>query len=277
MSPPALEIDQLVIEYGGHAGLRHRPGVRAVDRVSLRVAAGEFVGLVGESGSGKTSIANAVLGLVHPLRGTISLGGNRVTGVKGRRGRQLRRGAQLIMQDPYDALDPHQSVRALIEEPMLVHRTEPSRQLRRDHVRRALERVGLVPTGDFEHRRPHELSGGQRQRAAIAACLVVNPKVLIADEPVSMLDVSVRAGILHLLDRLRSDEGTAIVMITHDLPTAAAFCDRLIVMHEGQIVEQDEPRQLIRAPQSQYTRELLAATPVLNRQPPTAIRLETRA
>ncbi|WP_344042673.1 ABC transporter ATP-binding protein [Nocardioides panacihumi] len=262
MRPMGLNIRDLVIDYPARRG---SGATRAVDGVNLHLDRGEFVGIVGESGSGKSSIANAIMGLAPVTSGEISLGDTNLAALRGKRARHARRPLQLVMQDPFEALDPHLSVHRLVEEPLVVHKLGRSREERRTRVREALEQVGLSPAEDFEGRRPHELSGGQRQRVCVAAALIVDPHVVIADEPVSMLDVSVRAGVLHMLDASRR-RGNAVLMITHDLPTAAAFCDRLIVMHQGRIVEQGTSLQVVGNPSHHYTRELLDATPALGRQ-----------
>jgi peptide/nickel transport system ATP-binding protein len=167
---------------------------------------------------------------------------------------------QLIYQDPYESLDPRLSVQAAVEEPLQIHGLGGSRKERREHVRDALARVELSPPELFLERYPHELSGGQRQRVAIAASIVLGPDLLVADEPVSMLDVSVRAGVLNLLDRLRK-EGLGILMITHDLSTAARFADRIAVMYLGRIVEQGPAQAVVRDPQHPYTKALLSVVP----------------
>jgi peptide/nickel transport system ATP-binding protein len=224
------------------------------------VGRGEFVALVGESGSGKTSMANAVLGLAPISAGRVRLAGIELAGLGRREARRARRKAQLIMQDPFEALDPLFSVRALVEEPLLVHERGLDADARRARVDSALSSVGLDPD-EFADRRPHELSGGQRQRVAVAAALIVEPSLLIADEPVSMLDVSVRAGILHLLDAIRTQRQMGVLMITHDLPTALAFCERVLVMRNGEILANGTPAEIRSDSQAPYTRELLDATP----------------
>jgi peptide/nickel transport system ATP-binding protein len=215
---------------------------------------------VGESGSGKTTTAQTILRLIKPEAGTIRFEGEVITGISGRELRTLRRHVQLIFQDPYESLDPRFRVRATIEEPLLVHGEAEGKADRERRVREALERAGLTPPELFLDRYPHELSGGQRQRVAIAATLVLNPKLLLADEPVSMLDVSVRAGILRLLDELR-DAGLGIIMITHDLSTAAHFADRIAVMYLGRIVEEGPAREVVHAPKHPYTKALLSVVP----------------
>ena len=261
-APALLVVAGLVVNY--HAKRRLGQGAApapAVDDLSFSVDAGDFLALVGESGSGKTSVANAVLGLAPITSGSVRLDSVELAGLGRRAGRTARRAVQLIMQDPFDALDPLFSVGAILEEPLLVHEPELDSAGRGARVEAALADVGLVPAGDFVDRLPHELSGGQRQRVSIAAALVVEPHLLIADEPVSMLDVSVRAEILHLLDEIRTERRMAILMITHDLPTALAFCDRVLVMRSGRLVSEGTPPYIRAEARDPYTRELLAATP----------------
>ena len=243
--------------------LRRRPrrSVRAVDGVSLSVAPGELLAIVGESGSGKTSTLDAVLGMVTAASGTIEVDGTDITGLSRRRLRPYRRHMQVVYQDPYDSLELRFRVRQLVEEPLLVHKVGRTRADRARLVEQALVRAGLTPPDDFVDRYPHELSGGQRQRVAIAISLVLEPRLLLADEPVSMLDVSVRAGVLALLDELRRDGSMGVMMITHDLSTAARYADRIAVMYLGRIVEQGTATEVIRTPLHPYTRALLAAVP----------------
>jgi len=222
---------------------------------------GEMLALVGESGCGKSTTAQAILGMITPTAGSIRLHGTDIAGLSGRGLRQMRRRVQMIYQDPYESLDPRFRVRATMEEPMQVHGIGSSRAERRALAVDALERAGLSPAEAFLDRYPHELSGGQRQRVAIAASLVLGPDLLLADEPVSMLDVSVRAGVLSLLDTLRRDGKMGILMITHDLSTAAHFADRIAVMYLGRIVEHGPARQVVRNPQHPYTRALLSVVP----------------
>jgi len=174
--------------------------------------------------------------------------------------RPLRRRIQMVYQDPYESLDPRLRVRQAVEEPLAIHRIGDSREEREARVREALERVELTPPELYLDRYPHELSGGQRQRVAIAAALVLDPALLVADEPVSMLDVSVRAGVLSLLDSLKRS-GLAILMITHDLSTAARFADRIAVMYLGRIVEEGPAAEVVRSPQHPYTQALLSVVP----------------
>jgi oligopeptide/dipeptide ABC transporter ATP-binding protein len=238
-----------------------RAWVSAVDGVSLSVRTGEMLAVVGESGCGKTSTAQAILRMVEPTSGSIELSGRDITTLDGAELRSVRRTMQMVYQDPYESLDPRFRVRRAVEEPMAIHGIGGSKQERAKLVIEALERVELSPADLFVDRYPHELSGGQRQRVAIAASLVLDPKLLLADEPVSMLDVSVRAGILTLLDRLRRDGDMGILMITHDLSTAAHFADRIAVMYLGRIVEEGPSREVVGNPQHPYTRALMSVVP----------------
>jgi oligopeptide/dipeptide ABC transporter ATP-binding protein len=286
-----LEVDDLVVRYPIPRGLvgslarRPQQAVHAVDGVSLRVGRGELLALVGESGCGKTSTAQAVMRLVEADAGEIRFEGNDLTPLGTRELRPLRRRIQMVYQDPYESLDPRLRVRQAVEEPLVIHRLGGSKQERRRRVHEALARVELTPPELFLERYPHELSGGQRQRVAIAAALVLEPVFLVADEPVSMLDVSVRAGVLGLLDRLKRD-GLGILMITHDLSTAARFADRIAVMYLGRVVEEGPAVEVVRNPRHPYTRALLSVVPrrdprdrrkveILRGETPDAVRIPT--
>jgi peptide/nickel transport system ATP-binding protein len=266
VAPPLLEVEDLVTQYPIPRGIlgtikrRPRLTVHAVDGVSFSVGEGEMVALVGESGCGKTSTAQTVIRMVESNSGSIRFHGSELTGLGARDLRPFRREIQIIYQDPYESLDPRFTVRDTIEEPIRVHGLSESASAREAKVHEAMERAGLTPAELFIDRFPHELSGGQRQRVAIAAALVLEPKLLIADEPVSMLDVSVRAGILALLDSLRRD-GMGVLMITHDLSTAAHFADRIAVMYLGRIVEEGPARDVVRNPQHPYTKALISVVP----------------
>jgi peptide/nickel transport system ATP-binding protein len=264
---PLLDVRNLVVRYPVRRGIvgalarEPRRSVRAVDGVSFSVRAGEMLALVGESGCGKTSTAQAILRLVDPVSGRIAVEGRDVTHLSHREMRPVRRTIQMIYQDPYESLDPRFRVRQAIEEPMLIHRVGGNRADRRRRITDALARVELTPPEMYLDRYPHELSGGQRQRVAVAAGLVLDPKLLVADEPVSMLDVSVRAGVLRLLDGLRRTGSLGVVMITHDLSTAARFADRIAVMYLGRIVEEGPAREVVRDPRHPYTQALLSVVP----------------
>ncbi len=240
---------------------RPRQWVRAVDDVSFSLRRGEMVALVGESGCGKTTTAQTILRMIEPMAGTIMVDGRDITALSQRRLRPLRRDIQMVYQDPYESLDPRFRVRQTVAEPLLVHGIGSTRAERDNLVADALERAGLAPAGLYLDRYPHELSGGQRQRVAIAAALALDPVLLLADEPVSMLDVSVRAGVLALLDALRRDGRLGVLMITHDLSTAAHFADRIAVMYLGRIVEYGPARSVINDPQHPYTKALLSVVP----------------
>ena len=240
---------------------RPRQWVRAVDDVSFSLRRGEMVALVGESGCGKTTTAQTILRMIEPMAGTIMVDGRDITALSQRRLRPLRRDIQMVYQDPYESLDPRFRVRQTVAEPLLVHGIGSTRAERDNLVVDALERAGLAPAGLYLDRYPHELSGGQRQRVAIAAALALDPVLLLADEPVSMLDVSVRAGVLALLDALRRDGRLGVLMITHDLSTAAHFADRIAVMYLGRIVEYGPARSVISDPQHPYTKALLSVVP----------------
>ena len=264
--PTLLEVENLVTRYpvprgfAGSVTRQPRRVVHAVEGVSFRVRAGEMLALVGESGCGKTTTAQSVLRMVDPASGAIRFRGRDITGLGARDLRPIRREIQMIYQDPYESLDPRFRVRETVEEPVRVHGLGGSKDERRRLVLEALERAELTPPEVYVDRFPHELSGGQRQRVAIAASLVLDPKLLLADEPVSMLDVSVRAGVLRLLDALRND-GLGVLMITHDLSTAAHFADRIAVMYLGRIVEEGPSNEVVRNPQHPYTKALLSVVP----------------
>jgi oligopeptide/dipeptide ABC transporter ATP-binding protein len=280
--PPLLEVEGLVTRYPVPRGVvgalarRPRRWVHAVAGVSFRVRRGEMLALVGESGCGKTTTAQSVLRLVDSDAGSIRFDGAEITVLRSGDLRSLRRRMQIIYQDPYESLDPRFRVRRTLVEPLEVHGIG-SKEERRSEAEEALRLTGLDPPELFLDRYPHELSGGQRQRVAIAASLVLHPDLLIADEPVSMLDVSVRAGILSILDDLRR-RGLGILMITHDLSTAARYADRIAVMYLGRIVEHGPARDVVTNPQHPYTQALLSVVPKRDprqRQRPEILRGET--
>ena len=271
MSAPLLELSDLIVRYPlgapGILGRSGRPVVHAVEGLSLTVQAGEIVALVGESGCGKSTVARTIVGLQHASGGRVIFDGIDIAGLRGADLRPYRRAIQLVHQDPYDALDPRLTVRAIVEEGLRIHRVP--RGERAAIVRQALERVGLAPANTVLDRYPHQLSGGQRQRVAIAAAIALTPRLLVADEPVSMLDVSVRASVLELIDDLRRG-GLAVLIITHDLAGAVMLADRIAVMYFGRIVEEGPARQVMDAPVHPYTRALVSAIP----SPDPAVRMQ---
>jgi len=238
--------------------------VHAVDGVSFDLLPGEVLALVGESGCGKSTLVLTLLGLEKVTSGQIMFAGEDITHLDTAGLKHLRRRMQMIFQDPYESLNPLMTIGELVAEPLLVHGLVRSHAERLERAGRALEDAGLKPAANFLHRRPHELSGGQRQRAVIAGALVLEPIVLLADEPASMLDVSIRAEILNLLENLRARWGISIILITHDLSTAAYFADRLAVMYLGRIVEMGPTEIVLHNPTHPYTQALLSVIPVPN-------------
>ena len=256
---PLLEVRGLVHHWrtgGGLLGGGVR--VRAVDGVDLDVGRGEIVGLVGESGSGKTTLARAVLRLVEPTAGSVRFDGIDVLSLRPRELRALRRRMQVIFQDPAAALNPLMTVGGLVGEPLAIHGLVPRRERRR-RVAELLGEVGLDPA--LAARRPGELSGGQRQRVMIARALAVRPDLVVCDEPVASLDVSVQAQVINLLVELQARHGMSYLFIAHDLALVGHLCDRVAVMYLGKIVEQGPTGDLLAAPAHPYTRALLAAVP----------------
>lgn len=232
--------------------------IKALDRVSFRIESGNIVGLVGQSGSGKSTIAKILTQLEQPTSGEILLDGLAVpTHRKGLR--EYRRRLRMVFQDPFASLNPYHTIRYHLERPLLLHKVVAKAKVESE-VLSLLDRVQLDPKAVID-RRPHELSGGQRQRVAIARALAAQPDILVADEPVSMLDVSIRLAVLTLLAKLQKEENLGVLYITHDLATARYFSNEIIVLNQGRIVEHGAAEEVILHPQNPYTQELLKASP----------------
>ena len=254
MSDPLLSIRAVHCSYQGSRGVVH-----ALRGVSLDLAPGETLALVGESGCGKTTLARCILGLQRPDSGQILLNGRDLVPLTRRQRREISAQVQCVFQDPFSSLNPRKRVSALIREPMDVQNTGTPRE-RDARVRELMEQVGLRP--DWAARFPHEFSGGQRQRIGIARALALNPRVIVCDEPVSALDVSVQAQIINLLHALQRDLGLSYLFITHDLTLVENFADRVALMYLGEIVESGPAREVWRNPQHEFTRTLIDAIPI---------------
>ncbi|KRT77779.1 MAG: oligopeptide/dipeptide ABC transporter ATPase, peptide/nickel transport system ATP-binding protein [Armatimonadetes bacterium CSP1-3] len=236
--------------------------VQALDRVSFAVREGEILGLAGESGSGKSTIAELMAALQTPTNGRVLFNGEDLAGLRGAGRREFHRRVQMIFQDPYESINPQHLIRWWVEEPLEIHGIG-ARADRLERVRRALAQAELRPPDAFLNRYPHQLSGGQRQRVAIARAIVLEPSLLVADEPVSMLDVSVRAGILRLLRRLRDELDLTILYISHDLSTVRYIADRVAILYQGKLVEIGGTDAVMRTPLHPYTQALMSAVPTL--------------
>jgi len=232
--------------------------VKAIDDISFNIKKGEFFGLAGESGCGKTTTGKTILRLLEPTSGKVIFGDQNIFSLNRKELKEFRKKAQVIYQDPYESLDPRMTIYSFVAEPLLVHNIGDARE----RVKNALEMTELIPAEEFFPRFPHELSGGQRQRVAIARAMILNPDFIVADEPVSMLDVSIRSSILEVMVRLRDELGISYLYITHDLATARQVCDRIAIMYLGKIVEMAQIEELLEEPLHPYTQALIAAVPV---------------
>ncbi|HXW59834.1 MAG TPA: ATP-binding cassette domain-containing protein [Solirubrobacteraceae bacterium] len=259
---PLMQVRELVKHFPITRGIvfrRQLGAVRAVDGVSFDVLRGETLGIVGESGSGKTTTARLMNRLLQATSGEVRFEGQDITRLRGAALKAVRRRMQMVFQDPYSSLNPRRTIGAVIGEPLVIHGLAAGRTARRRRVSELMELVGLDP--DQLDRYPHELSGGQRQRVGVARALAPAPALVIADEPVSALDVSIQAQVLNLLAQMRSQLGLTLVLIAHDLSVVRHMCDRVAVVRGGEIVELADNEQLYSAPRHPYTRELLAAVP----------------
>ena len=240
---------------------RDTGSVKAVDGVTFKLQRGEVLGLVGESGSGKTTLSRAVLSLVKVTGGSIAFNGETISGLSERHFRPLRKRLQLIFQDPHASLNPAMTILDAVGHPLKIHHIAKGDDEVRRLVSESLERVGLVPVERFLRKYPSDLSGGQKQRAVLARAIILGPELVIADEPVSMLDMSVRAKMLELMGDLKRDLGLTYLYVTHDLATARYFCDRIAIMYLGRIVEIGSAAEIYSEPRHPYTRALLEAIP----------------
>ncbi|HET7487003.1 MAG TPA: ABC transporter ATP-binding protein [Acidimicrobiales bacterium] len=256
MTGPVLEIESVSRVYCSRR--RGRPDVTALDGVSLSVEEGEIVAVVGESGAGKTTLARLVLGLERPDDGKVRLDGRDLAVLSRRELRAARQRMHMVFQDPYQSLHPGMRAQSIVAEPLAIR--GDGRDARRQAALAALDEVALRPAADMGRRFPHQLSGGQRQRVALARAMVGRPRLVLADEPTSMLDASVTAGILELISAMRDRYDTAFLYITHDLAVARWVSDRMVVMRHGRVVEEGPSDDVVHRPTQEYTRLLLAAS-----------------
>ena len=261
---PLLEVQNLKVHFPvkGSALSGTSLTVKAVDGVSLTIAAGEAVGLVGESGCGKSTLGRSILRLLEPTSGRIFFDGQDITALGARALRPLRRQFQMVFQDPFNSLNPRMTVGQSIGEALIIHGLGNSEAARQTRVAELLQSVGLTP--DVADRFPHQFSGGQRQRIGIARALAVEPRLIVCDEPVSALDVSVQAQVINLLQDIQRDRGLAYLFISHDLAVVEHLCQRIVVMYLGHVVESGPAHSIGRNPQHPYTQVLLSAVPTVN-------------
>ncbi|KKB86403.1 hypothetical protein VW29_02215 [Devosia limi DSM 17137] len=264
-TPAVVTAENLQTHFQARAGLvsalagRTPPAIRALDGVDLTIGEREIVGLVGESGCGKSTLGMSLVRMYEPTGGDVLYHSEPVTHLKGRALKQYRREAQIIFQDPYSSLNPRLTIGQIIEEPLKIHGIGPALE-RRALIARALDHV-RIPASTHLDSYPSDLSGGQRQRVAIARALVLEPRFIVADEPVSMLDVSIQASVLELLDELSRELGLAVLYISHDIATVGYICNHVAVMYLGQIVEEGPAEDILAEPLHPYTQRLMAAIP----------------
>lgn len=263
-----LELSNIKMYFSPHLSLsqalsggKKRKIIKAVDDVSLKLFKGEIFGLIGESGSGKTTLGKIAMKLYTATEGKIIFNGDDVTNCDKKRKELYRRQVQMIFQDPYASMNPRFKIRDVLEEPLIIHKIKGSRKEHDEKIIRSLKEVKLNPPEEFMGRYPHMLSGGQRQRIATARTLILNPEIVVADEPVSMIDLSTRAEILHMMKDVQRELNLTYLYITHDLSTARYFTDRIAVMYLGRIMEMGKADDVIDNPQHPYTRALINAVP----------------
>jgi peptide/nickel transport system ATP-binding protein len=258
---PLLGVENLAVHFPVKRGLLGLKAghVKAVDGISFKVYRGQTLGLVGESGCGKTTTGRAILRLIEPTTGSMKFDGTDLRSLSGRELRSLRRRMQMVFQDPYGSLNPRMTIESAITEPMVIQRLGKTSRERRDRAAALLEEVGM--SGSHLRRYPHEFSGGQRQRICIARAIAVEPELLVCDEPVSSLDVSVQAQVLNLLKDLQQHRGLTYIFISHDLSVVKFMADMIAVMNRGKIVEFGPSESVYGAPKEEYTRRLIGATP----------------